>query len=556
MPSITTWSRLEPRARSESFNSLQARVHDPLWLLTRQWQLGEFKGEDAGTPIFSELSMHTTRVNANPGGIFQCKPNSIDATPLETVIEREPAALTIRDRIEAALCFMRIVFPVVKDIPDAHCQLQQDLVKQFALDVDTTVPLDSDSQRYLNIMAERAFDGKKLFEHLKMSPRELWSSTRPLGKYLVQDDAAKNLVNRWIEWFNDRFLQYQQQHWITERLEYSAELETEISKGKPVLSAKEYHGGHLDWHSFDVVSPDNLETTQKITIKAIPAPVRYRGMAASRFWEFEDGAVDFGGIEAAPEDLSRLLLVDFALVYGNDFFFIPVNLAIGTLCRQHELSVTDTFGIETKIYPSSNSKQPWRLFEISLEKGIDGTGIFFLAPTLVQSLESRPVEEVRFIRDEMLNIAWAIERTIEGASGHPSSRSEIENLNKPEAATPEEKELCYRLITGSPPSYWFPMLPKQPVQNHLEPKHTVQNHLELCLSSEQHSPMGRILSQMVSQEAMVFDEEVSRAGTQINYAYQYVRWVDGSTHLWLGRRRRPGRGEGSSGLRFDVAENR
>jgi hypothetical protein len=27
----------------------------------------------------------------------------------------------------------------------------------------------------------------------------------------------------------------------------------------------------------------------------------------------------------------------------------------------------------------------------------------------------------------------------------------------------------------------------------------------------------------------------------------------GSTHLWVGRRKQPGRGEGSSGLRFDVA---
>ena len=29
-------------------------------------------------------------------------------------------------------------------------------------------------------------------------------------------------------------------------------------------------------------------------------------------------------------------------------------------------------------------------------------------------------------------------------------------------------------------------------------------------------------------------------------------WFDGRSLLWLGRRKRPGRGEGSSGLRFDV----
>ena len=35
-------------------------------------------------------------------------------------------------------------------------------------------------------------------------------------------------------------------------------------------------------------------------------------------------------------------------------------------------------------------------------------------------------------------------------------------------------------------------------------------------------------------------------------AFQFTRWVDGRPLLWLGRRKRAGRGEGSSGLRFDV----
>src|SRR5215208_2635694 len=57
MPSITTWTRLEPRPRSgEMIASLQARIHDPLWLLARQWQFGEFQGEDTGSPVFVSVS--------------------------------------------------------------------------------------------------------------------------------------------------------------------------------------------------------------------------------------------------------------------------------------------------------------------------------------------------------------------------------------------------------------------------------------------------------------------------------------------------------------------
>jgi hypothetical protein len=37
---------LEPRSRdAEMRTTLQARVYDPLWLLARQWQLGEFQGK-------------------------------------------------------------------------------------------------------------------------------------------------------------------------------------------------------------------------------------------------------------------------------------------------------------------------------------------------------------------------------------------------------------------------------------------------------------------------------------------------------------------------------
>lgn len=49
MTSITTWVRLEPRARDRDLRAgSEARIADPLWLLARQWQLGELAGVDAG----------------------------------------------------------------------------------------------------------------------------------------------------------------------------------------------------------------------------------------------------------------------------------------------------------------------------------------------------------------------------------------------------------------------------------------------------------------------------------------------------------------------------
>jgi len=46
------WMRLEPQSVSgDPTPGIEARVHDATWLLARQWQFGEFQGEDAGTPV-------------------------------------------------------------------------------------------------------------------------------------------------------------------------------------------------------------------------------------------------------------------------------------------------------------------------------------------------------------------------------------------------------------------------------------------------------------------------------------------------------------------------
>jgi hypothetical protein len=50
----------------------------------------------------------------------------------------------------------------------------------------------------------------------------------------------------------------------------------------------------------------------------------------------------------------------------------------------------------------------------------------------------------------------------------------------------------------------------------------------------------------------VHEEEVPRHGLEISRTYQRTRWTDGRTMLWFGTRRGAGRGEGASGLAFDI----
>src|SRR5262245_37986347 len=102
MTSITSWTRLEPRTRGDDIQvGLQARVHDPLWFLARQLQLGELRGEYAGTPVQVTLDVECSLLNryhpgalASPGSpAVSSETIDVATTPLEVLVEREPVAL-------------------------------------------------------------------------------------------------------------------------------------------------------------------------------------------------------------------------------------------------------------------------------------------------------------------------------------------------------------------------------------------------------------------------------------------------------------------------------
>src|ERR1700754_2879292 len=110
IPSITTWTRLEPLPREGSMQrSLQAQVRDPLWFLTRQWQVGEFLGDDAGSPVQATLAVEQRSLTTYRPGPPQ--PDGANLAPLdsklpvETHVEREAVALRLRGAVQSGLAF-------------------------------------------------------------------------------------------------------------------------------------------------------------------------------------------------------------------------------------------------------------------------------------------------------------------------------------------------------------------------------------------------------------------------------------------------------------------
>ncbi len=54
---MSSWQRVEGRSiHDDLLPGLAAQIADPLWMLARQWQFGEFQGEDVGSPVHVELA--------------------------------------------------------------------------------------------------------------------------------------------------------------------------------------------------------------------------------------------------------------------------------------------------------------------------------------------------------------------------------------------------------------------------------------------------------------------------------------------------------------------
>src|SRR4051812_33772157 len=109
MPSITTWSRLEPNSREATMErSLEAAIRDPLWLLARQDQVGEFFGADAGSPVKATIvteSSPLTSYRAGDSGTVV----DLGGPPVEAHVEREPVELGLRGSVQLGLFFERLL---------------------------------------------------------------------------------------------------------------------------------------------------------------------------------------------------------------------------------------------------------------------------------------------------------------------------------------------------------------------------------------------------------------------------------------------------------------
>ncbi len=536
------WTRLEPQSVSgDPSSGLEARVHDPLWLLARQWQFGEFRGEDAGTPFAVHASTVSERVTAWQPGNLQSDAAALPMPmhePLEVSVEREPPAAGgpgLRQRAEAG-SLLRTA------LADAGLDASASLLAACPLDVSAPgIP------RLFHALALKHPDGHAAAAALDAGDPAWLDGAGP---------AALAAAAAWLAWYRQNVsasTASDPNSWIDERIEYRFSVRVGEPDTQRVFSAPLHEGGAIDWYSFDHAPNGRLGLSEEPEVQpattatrtVLASPLSFSGMPSDRLWQFEDGAVNFGKLNVFPHDLARLCFVEFAMIYGSDWFVLPVDLDAGTFTTVRELAYTTTFGERFVVPPADDVGRSGRfcLFELD-QLGRSGTlNGLFIPPSSRAAAEGNALEDVLFVRDESANMAWALESTVQDAGGDPRRRRD-----EPQApiapVNPEPPgELHYRLATGVP-RFWIPLVPMPSAGRR------GGFVLRKGTMTDVDESVGQVLD---ATPFTLHEEEVPREGVRVSRVPALLRTTDGRRIRWIARRVAIGTGEGSSGLAFDGA---
>ena len=566
-PSITSWTRLEPQPRDSSMaRSLQSQIRDPLWMLARQWQVGEFLGSDAGSPVQATLAGETQTLTTYRPGADDSATIALDpALPLEVHVERESVTLKLRGSVQLGFYFESLVrqgsvaepeiviaafrasFPVSPVVPD-----------------ETYAPVDA--IRFRSLMAGRVTDGEALYVSAKAVAAGQTPVT-PLPSVATNSGMAA-VLSSFLQHRNSLFTEPgSDSAWQDTQLDYDFAVGSPTPDQNLLLNAPSFPGGHLDWYSFALETGDknplaasNPAQITPFNFNFLPNHVTFRGVHDSRWWALEDSVTDFGQLDAEHVDLAKLLVMEFALVYGNDWFSVPVPTPQGDLSRITTLVVTDTFGVRTLIRTSEDTtvtpgETPWSMYKLS------GNGVrsdfIVLASTLGVVEEADAIEEVLFLRDDMAAMAWAVEHQLQGDLDAPVDGQEaylrwlqLHPVPDPPQATTGGPQIYYTLEIPVP-NNWIPMIPVQTAQGAL---YLRRGTMEIPTKDGPYFVTARALLLDPDQPFFVADHVVPRSGIRADRYFRRSRSSDGSTYLWLARKSGVGQGPGWSGLRFDVVE--
>jgi hypothetical protein len=607
--SVTWWQLFMAKSMDlASPNELAtAPVRDPLWMLARQWQLKEFAGADAGSAIQVRYLAQQVAVNRYLGGAGTVSVFNEQTHAMESAVESETVNLQLRGAIQLGLRFEAMLV-------DAGLKT---LISQFRAAFPVTTPPSSAlhdvrTYAYATLAVGSVTNGWGLY---------LLASTQPNSPTIPPGATA--VVQAFVTWCAGLYVQPgNDPAWNAERITYNFGAGASQPGVTTLMQAPDFPGGRLDWYDFDaggssgplplpmqgfpsipqikrrqpasrttktVVQSQSrssikgnpsllaqlatLQPPSSVTYVAgttLPNHITFPGMPQARYWNFEDGRLNLGSIQPNLTDLANMLVLEFALVYSNDWFVVTVPTPIGSLTNVVGLVVTDTFGIRTLIEAADGTTTSaagdaiWTMFTMS---GVNPQmDTVLLAPTLTEVQDGSPIEEVWFARDDMAAMAWGEEMTLQGPLDNGINVYEDVTQHSTPTAQPATKsttaEVAYVLGTGVPAN-WIPMV-AIPNDFLYRLRRGAMAPLQVDPATKQPVPTpiyprGVVLRQDQLQSGkppmlLVRDSAIPPSGTRVTRYFRRARWIDGSTSCWIARNVTTGVGQANSGLAFDVLQ--
>lgn len=490
------YHRLHPARPARNLEQgFRADVADPLWMLGKQWLVGEHQGEDAASPTRAHFQVETQPIEHD-----QFDPSLI---PPEAVIEREhdnwwtPGR---RVRIGQTIAGSSAQLPSL-DSPEGQELALRNLPAPY---------------QYLN---GRGYDGRALFE--QREPLSLSLATFFQGIPTDPTDA-----------------------WNSETLHY----EERFTLGNRELVVPRHRGGHVDWYSADATGSAGPQGHQEQRNTLI-GQLDYPGAPHPRWWQIEDAHTDPGGFAPDRAHMATMLLVDMLVRHSSDWFFFPIDGMSSQSVELSDVVIHDCFGDTWEIAPPPD----WHLFKT---KGLP-VNTLLIWPSVHTPLSGQPLEQVSLGIDEDANMVWAVERRLGGRDVATASLEEtLQEPNAEQSPIDGSGRQHYRYLTsrGTRPN-WHPYV----ISDVDGKRRLIQGRLaDLSVSPASLMPeaMARVLQNphATAQEPVhaIDPTEIPSNGLQLERRAMLARATDGSPVLWIQRHRQPLAGHPNSQLAFDA----
>jgi len=587
---------IEPRTREANYaHALSFEVFDPFWLLARQWQFGRFKGNDCGSPVTMKIRTIKKRIDAvsmpHNGQVSTSLYNN--DSPMEYSVEKEDRKIDLYVSVESAAHLKKrllrqnvsnkaVIDSFIQQFP-LDSPVQQKPQSELTIE-DLKIISNEKLVLFYNTYKGRIFDGYKVFLYITDSENQL-----------TADEEVKNILLEYAEWFRQKFMPNEGQgNWNISTMSYSVKMEQDDND----FIAGDYDSGCLSWYSFDHIKQNSSRKEAKKgeekLLSYIPTSAVISGAPSQRLWEMENSVVEMGN--ADDDDFSTMAnsaIMQYISMYSNDWMITPLEAEAGVVLDVGGIAIKDTFGeyvyIDAdaedvdfeqykKAYGESNSVENdfnalrfidrWNMFGNSHVDAYNNMnfsvnrGLF--VPASVPRNEERLIEEVQFLRDELANMLWGVEKTVSDQAGGTISGESLSDkvlaiIDKDRSSYEDmsENDVVYSyLLENRVPINWIPFVP-QHIPGSTDSIRFRRGTMPIFFNGYcAVRPSSEFLKAQINEDKSVVpmyinEEEVIGYGVKLKKTAQRTRWFLGKSFNWVGNKKRISEYQANSGLMFD-----